>query len=90
MNKQQLVEQLATDTKLPKGKCEEVVDAFMRNVKASVKQGREVKLIGFGTFTKSKRKARMGRNPQSGLPIKIPAAWTPKFRAGTEFKNLVK
>ena len=90
MNKQQLIEKVATETKMTKAQCETVVDCFMDNVKKTVKTGADVKLIGFGTFTKSKRKARMGRNPQTGLSIKIPASWTPKFKAGREFKNLVK
>ena len=55
-----------------------------------VKKGDDVKLVGFGTFTKAKRKARTGRNPQTGKAIKIPAAWAPKFRAGAEFKSMVK
>jgi nucleoid DNA-binding protein len=54
------------------------------------RKGDDVKLVGFGTFTKAKRKARTGRNPQTGKAIKIPAAWAPKFRAGAEFKSMVK
>jgi len=59
-------------------------------VKKSVKKGDDVTLIGFGTFTKSKRKARMGRNPQTGKEIKIPAMSVPKFRPGSEFKAAVR
>lgn len=90
MNKAQLIEKIATQTKMPKAQCENIVDCFMTNVKSTVKKGDDVKLVGFGTFTKAKRKARMGRNPQTGKAIKIPAAWAPKFRAGAEFKHLVK
>ena len=90
MNKAQLIEKIAAETKMPKAQCETLVDCFMANVKKEVKKGNDVKLVGFGTFTKAKRKARMGRNPQTGKTIKIPAAWTPKFRAGAEFKDLVK
>ncbi len=90
MNKAQLIEKIAMQTKMPKAQCENIVDCFMTNVKATVKKGDDVKLVGFGTFTKAKRKARMGRNPQTGKAIKIPAAWAPKFRAGAEFKHLVK
>ena len=49
-----------------------------------------MKLVGFGTFTKAKRKARTGRNPQTGKAIKIPATWFPKFRPGSEFKEMVR
>ncbi len=90
MNKAQLIEKIATQTKMPKAQCENIVDCFITNVKKTVKKGDDVKLVGFGTFTKAKRKARMGRNPQTGKAIKIPAAWAPKFRAGAEFKHLVK
>ena len=55
----------------------------------AVKKGDEVKLVGFGTFTKAKRKARTGRNPQTGKEIKIPASWAPKFRPGSEFKSML-
>ncbi len=90
MNKAQLIEKIATETKLSKAQCENIVDCFINNVKKTVKKGDDVKLVGFGTFTKAKRKARIGRNPQTGKAIKIPAAWAPKFRAGSEFKALVK
>lgn len=90
MNKAQLIERIATETKCSKAQCENIVDCFITNVKKTVKKGDDVKLVGFGTFTKAKRKARVGRNPQTGKAIKIPAAWTPKFRAGAEFKSLVK
>ena len=59
-------------------------------IKKAVKKGDDVTLVGFGTFTKSKRKARTGRNPQTGKEIKIPAMTVPKFRAGREFKLFVK
>ena len=90
MNKAQLIEKIATETKFSKAQCENIVDCFMTNVKKSVKKGDDVKLVGFGTFTKAKRKARTGRNPQTGKAIKIPASWAPKFRAGSEFKSMVK
>ncbi len=90
MNKAQLIDKIASETKFSKTQCENVIDCFISNVKKNVKKGDDVKLVGFGTFTKAKRKARMGRNPQTGKAIKIAAAWTPKFRAGAEFKTLVK
>ena len=90
MNKAELIEKIAGDTGLTKAQIEKTLDATMDTIKKSVKKGDDVKLVGFGTFTKSKRKARTGRNPQTGKAIKIPAAWYPKFRPGAEFKSLIK
>jgi DNA-binding protein HU-beta len=90
MNKQQLIEKIATETKCTKAQTENILNCAFDTIKKNVKKGDDVKLVGFGTFTKAKRKARMGRNPQTGKAIKIPASWAPKFRAGAEFKALVK
>ena len=90
MNKAELIETLAADTKMTKAQTERMLDAVMECIKKTVKKGDEVKLVGFGTFTKAKRKARMGRNPQTGKSIKIPASWFPKFRPGAEFKSMVR
>jgi DNA-binding protein HU-beta len=90
MNKAELIDKLSKDVALTKADTERVLDAFIETVRTSVKKGDEVKLVGFGTFTKSKRKARTGRNPQTGKAIKIPAAWYPKFRPGSEFKSMLK
>jgi DNA-binding protein HU-beta len=90
MNKQELIEKLASETKMPKTQCEAVLNATFDSIKKAVKKGDDVKLVGFGTFTKTKRKARMGRNPQTGKEIKIPASWAPKFRPGSEFKGMLK
>jgi nucleoid DNA-binding protein len=56
----------------------------------TVKKGGKVALVGFGTFSSGKRKARIGRNPQTGAAIKIPARKVPKFSAGKSFKDAVK
>ncbi len=90
MNKAQLIESVAKATKMTKVDCESVLNHCLDSIKKSVKKGDDVTLIGFGTFTKAKRKARLGRNPQTGKEIKIPAMTVPKFRAGREFKNFVK
>ncbi len=90
MNKAQLIEKLAEESKISKAQAENILDCFVDNIKKAVKKGDDVKLVGFGTFTKAKRKARVGRNPQTGKAIKIPASWAPKFRPGAEFKALVK
>jgi DNA-binding protein HU-beta len=90
MNKAELIEKIATETNMTKAQVERNLDATLDIIKKSVKKGDEVKLVGFGTFAKSKRKARLGRNPQTGKTIKIPATWYPKFRPGAEFKSMVK
>ncbi|MBL7714814.1 MAG: HU family DNA-binding protein [Bdellovibrionales bacterium] len=90
MNKSQLIDAIAKSTKLTKVDAESVINAMLDTVKKSVKKGEDVTLIGFGTFTKSKRKARIGRNPQTGKEIKIPAMMVPKFRAGREFKDSIR
>jgi DNA-binding protein HU-beta len=90
MNKAELIDHIAAECKLTKAQTERMLDTTLEAIKKTVKKGDEVKLVGFGTFTKAKRKARMGRNPQTGKAIKIPAAWFPKFRPGAEFKNIVR
>jgi DNA-binding protein HU-beta len=90
MNKAELIEKVATEVGITKAQTERMLDATIDLVKKTVKKGDEVKLVGFGTFTKAKRKARMGRNPQTGKAIKIPACWFPKFRPGAEFKAIIK
>lgn len=90
MNKADLIEAVAKVTKVTKVDAESVLNAALDSIKKSVKKGDDVTLIGFGTFTKSKRKARTGRNPQTGKEIKIPAMTVPKFRPGREFKDAVK
>lgn len=90
MNKAQLIEAVSKASKMTKVDTETVLNTALDLIKKGVKKGEDVTLIGFGTFTKVKRKARMGRNPQTGKEIKIPAMTVPKFRPGREFKNTVK
>ena len=90
MNRAQLVEKIAKETEFTKADTERFLEATIDTIKKSVKKGDDVKLVGFGTFAKLKRKARTGRNPQTGKPIKIPAAWYPKFRPGSDFKALLR
>ena len=89
MNKTELIEQLSNDTDLTKADCARILESVIDNVRRAVKRGDDVKLTGFGTFTRVKRKARVGRNPQTGEEIKIPAARVPKFKPGKEFKELL-
>ncbi len=90
MNKQQLIDKVAAQANCTKTQVETLINACFSNIKNSVRKGDDVKIVGFGTFTKSKRKARTGRNPQNGKAIKIPAGWYPKFRSGTEFRQAVR
>jgi len=90
MNKAQLVEQISKSTTKTKADVEDVINSAIELIRKSVKKGEDVTLVGFGTFTRSKRKARAGRNPQNGAEIKIPAMVVPKFRPGKEFKEALK
>jgi DNA-binding protein HU-beta len=89
VNKSELVEKIADATQLKKSQVEEALNETLSLIKATVKK-QDVTLIGFGTFTKSKRKARMGRNPQTGKEIKIAARTVPRFKAGKDFKDTVR
>ena len=89
MNKTELVEFIATQADLSKAKAAEAVDAFVEAVTTSLKKGKDVTLVGFGTFTISKRAARTGRNPQTGATIKLAASKAPKFRPGKSLKDAV-
>lgn len=87
MNKAQLVEKIAGESKLPKAQAEVILDKTIEIIKKAVSKGDDVKLVGFGTFSRGKRKARTGRNPQTGAKITIPASKVPRFKAGKEFKE---
>lgn len=90
MNKSELIEQIAKSADLSKAAAGRALDATLAAIKASLKKGGEVGLVGFGTFYVAKRAARSGRNPQTGAAIKIKAAKVPKFRAGKALKDAIK
>ncbi|MCT4552177.1 MAG: HU family DNA-binding protein [Alphaproteobacteria bacterium] len=89
MNKAELIEAIAKSADLSKAKAGEAVDAFVEAVTKSLKKGGDVRLVGFGTFSVSKRKATTGRNPRTGEEIKIKASNQPKFKAGSALKDAV-
>lgn len=89
MNKTELVEAIAKQADLSKGKAEAALKAFIETTKKTLKKGGEVQLIGFGTFSVAKRAARTGRNPQTGETIKIKASKLPKFKPGKAFKDAI-
>ncbi len=90
MNKSELVAQIASGSKLQKTQAEKALNAFIGAVKTSLKKGENVQLVGFGTFSVSKRSARKGRNPQTGKEIKIAAKKVAKFKAGKALSAAVK
>jgi DNA-binding protein HU-beta len=90
MTKAELVERISKDAKITKRAAETALDSFMAGVRESLKRGKRVSLVGFGTFTIGRRAARIGRNPQTGETIKIKAAKVPKFKAGKVLKDAVR
>ena len=90
MNKGELIDAMAADTGLTKTQAAACLDSMMTSIRKVLKKGDKVTLVGFGTYSVSKRAARTGRNPQTGKAIKIPASWAPKFRAGADFKKMMK
>ncbi len=88
MNKAELVEKVAKKTLLTKVQSEQVLDAALDVISKAVAKGDDVKLVGFGTFSRSVRKSRAGRNPKTGTKLVIPAAKVPKFKAGKDFRDL--
>ena len=90
MNKAQLVETVAKQTQLAKTTIEDTLNSTFEIIKKNIKKGHDVTLVGFGTFTRSKRRSRAGRNPQTGAAIKIPARKTPGFTAGKTLKRAIR
>jgi len=86
MNKADLIESVASDCGFTKKDAAAAVEATLGHIKKGVKKG-NVQLIGFGSFAVTRRKARMGRNPQTGEAIKIAASKSVRFKPGKEFKD---
>ena len=89
MNKNELISKVADDTGLSKSDAAKAVDSIFDSITGELKSGGDIRLVGFGTFLVTKRKATTGRNPQTGAAIDIPAANVPKFRAGKALKEAV-
>ena len=90
MTKAELVEKIASDTGLTKADAARALDSALENIKKALKKNQKVTLVGFGTFSVTKRKARKGRNPQTGETIKIPATKAPRFTPGKGLKDAIK
>ena len=90
MNKGELIEKIAKDAKISKVQAGNALNSAIDGIVTSLKKGGKVTLVVFGTFSVSSRKARTGRNPQTGKPIKIAAKKVAKFKAGAELASKVK
>jgi DNA-binding protein HU-beta len=88
-NKNDLVGLVADKAGLTKAQAGEAVDAVFDAITSSLKKGEEVRLVGFGTFSVSQRKASIGRNPATGAEIKIPASNQAKFKPGKGLKDSI-
>lgn len=90
MTKEEMIALMAEKSGISKKQAGEALGAFMTGVTSQLKKGQKVSFAGFGTFSVSKRKARAGRNPQTGATIQIPATKVPVFKAGKNLKTAVK
>lgn len=90
MNKAELVNAIANKNKVSKVQAESYLDATLEIIKKTVSSGDDVKIVGFGTFSKAIRKPKTGRNPKTGETYKIPKTTIPRFKPGKEFKESVK
>lgn len=90
ITKKDLIDILANKSDCSKKVCSDCLDTILETIKDSLAKSKDVVLPGFGIFKVSKRKARMGRNPQTGATIKIPAKKVPVFKAGKGLKDAVK
>jgi len=89
VNKSELIDAVAAAADLSKAAAGRALDAMVDSVTEALKEGDQVVLVGFGTFSVKERAARTGRNPQTGDPIEIAAAKVPSFKAGKALKDAV-
>ncbi|MFK4792954.1 HU family DNA-binding protein [Sphingobium sp. ZW T5_29] len=89
MNKQDLISAVAETSGLSKSDTTKAVEGVFESISAALKKGDEVRLVGFGTFSVSQRKASTGRNPRTGETMTIKASAQPKFKAGKGLKDSV-
>lgn len=90
MNKGDLIHYVAKDVKITKVQAAKAIDSVVDNITRTLKKGERTSLVGFGTFSISRRKARTGRNPQTGAPLRIPAKRVVKFTPGKVLKGIIK
>ncbi len=89
MNKAELIDAVAENADISKAAATRAVDTVLESITNTLKNGEQVALIGFGTFSVKDRAARTGRNPRTGEPLEIPAAKVPSFKAGKALKDAV-
>jgi len=89
MTREEIIAQMAQDAKTTKVAARAALDSFIDSVTKALKKGTRVSLVGFGTFSVSKRNARTGRNPQTGASIQIPARKVARFKAGKALSGAV-
>ena len=87
MNKQELIGSVADTAGLSRGDASKAVEAVFDTISSALKRGDEVRLVGFGTFTVTRRKASTGRNPRTKEPMSIPESAQPKFKGGKNLKD---
>ena len=87
MNKSDLIERMASDADISKAAAERALESFTTSVQSTLRKGGSVTLVGFGSWSVTKRAARTGRNPKTGEAIKIKARKAPKFAPGKAFKD---
>lgn len=90
MNKQELIDAIAKESKLTKVDSKKALDAIIKATTKALKKGDKVILVGYGTFSVVKRAARTGKNPRTGAAIKIPAKKAVKFKAGADLAKAVE
>jgi DNA-binding protein HU-beta len=88
MTKAELIDKMAADASISKAAAGKALTSFIDGASKALKKGDKVTLVGFGTFSVAKRKARKGRNPQTGEEIKIKAKKVAKFSAGAALKSI--
>jgi len=90
MTKAELINQVAREARISKAGAEKAINSLTNNIAKCLKKKDKITLTGFGTFLVAKRRARTGRNPQTGAPIEIKAAQVPKFKPGKQLKFMVR
>ncbi len=90
MNKADLIDKISKDARISKTASSKALDSLVDGITRALKKGDRVALVGFGTFTVSRRKARVGRNPQTGEQIEIKARKVARFRPGKDLSSTIR
>jgi DNA-binding protein HU-beta len=89
LNRKELVDSIQKHTEVARGDVDKVLGSLIQHTQVAVKKGDRVSLVGFGTFERRDRKARVARNPRSGEQVRVKATKVPVFRAGQSFRDVV-